>query len=62
MKIFIGSSLKHICIAQEIAVMIEKCGHKPILWTEWFEPSDFTFILISRNNYTHVEPKGGRNH
>ena len=46
MKIFIGSSTKHIHIAEEIALIIEKCEHKPILWTEWFEPTDFTFNKI----------------
>lgn len=46
MKIFIGSSEKHIHIAEEIALIIEKCEHKPILWTEWFEPTDFTFDKI----------------
>lgn len=46
MKIFIGSSTEHVRIAEEIAVIIEKCEHEPILWTDWFEPSDFTFSKI----------------
>lgn len=46
MKIFVGSSTEHVQIAEEIALIIEKCGHKPILWTEWFYPSDFTFEKI----------------
>lgn len=46
MKIFIGSSETHRHIAEEIALIIEKCDHTPILWTEWFDPTDFTFSKL----------------
>lgn len=46
MKIFIGSSKKHVHIAEEVARIIENCGHTPLLWTEAFGPSDFTFQKI----------------
>lgn len=46
MKIFIGSSSRHVKIAKDIAILIGQNGHKPLLWTDLFEPGDITFEKI----------------
>lgn len=48
LNIFIGSSSekRSLDIAVKIAAKIEDCGHKPILWTKYFNASDITLVKI----------------